>query len=410
VHHFVLVEIHRSNLFPLRVLKTLRKAEYAELTLLFFIQGVAMSTWFVPLGSILDAHGLHAIKPLAFAASALAAFVSPLIFGAMADRHVPPARVLRWLALATAVMMALVSTTIKFHGNAWLVLALIQLLTLCSAPMLSISSAIIFARLAHSNEFAPMRVMLTFGWMGGGVLVSVLGADTSSLAGYTSAIIWLVLAAFTFFLQSLEVPKSAENLSWHERLGLDALTLLKNQDHRIVFVTTMLLNIPLAAFYPYAPSNLRDLGLTHTSAWMSLAQISEFASIACMGWLLLKWRMKWIFALGLSFGVLRFAFSAVNDQTWLLVGVGLHGASYALVYVTAQIYLEKRVDTAWRARAQALLTLMNNGMGNLIGFLGTGWWFNACTQTGGTHWPVFWGGLSAAVAAVLIYFLTAYRG
>jgi hypothetical protein len=53
---------------------------------------------------------------------------------------------------------------------------------------------------------------------------------------------------------------------------------------------------------------------------------------------------------------------------------------------------------------------MNNGMGNLIGFLGTGWWFNACTQTGGTHWPVFWGGLSAAVAAVLIYFLTAYRG
>jgi nucleoside transporter len=392
------------------MLKTLRKAEYTELTILFFVQGVAMSTWFVPLGSILDAHGMHAIKPFAFAATALAAFVSPLMFGAMADRHAAPARVLRWLALATALMMALTSTAIKFNGNEWLVLALIQILSLCSAPMLSISSTIIFARLAHSNEFAPMRVMLTFGWMAGGVLPSLLNADTSSLAGYTSALVWLVLAGFTFFLPQLEVPKSAENLSWHERLGLDALTLLKNRDHRVVFVTTMLLNIPLAAFYPYAPTNLRDLGLTHTSAWMSLAQVSEFASIACMGWLLLQWRIKWIFALGLGFGVLRFALSAVNSKTCLLIGVGLHGASYALTYITAQIYLEKRVDPAWRARAQALLTLMNNGMGNLIGFLGTGWWFTACTRPGGTHWTLFWGGLSGAVAVVLVYFLTAYRG
>jgi MFS family permease len=391
------------------VLKTLRKAEYAELMLLFLIQGVAMSTWFVPLGSILDAHGMHAIKPFAFAASATAAFVSPLIFGAMADRHVPPSRVLRWLALATAVMMALVSTAIKFHGNAWLVLALIQLLTLCSAPVLSISSTIIFARLAHSNEFAPMRVMLTFGWFGGGLLASLLNADTSSLAGYTSATVWLMLAVLTFFLPQLEVPKSAENLSWHERLGLDALTLLKNRDHRVVFTMTTLFCIPLAAFYPYAPANMRDLGLTHTSAWMSLTQTSEAAALFCMGWLL-HWRMKWIFALGLGFGVLRFALSAVNSKAWLLMGVALHGASFAFVYITVQIYLERRVDKAWRARSQALLTLMNSGFGNLIGYLGTGWWFSSCARPAGTQWTLFWGGLSAMVAVVMIYFLTAYRG
>jgi nucleoside transporter len=392
------------------MLRTLRKAEYFELTLLFFIQGAAMSTWFVPLGSILDAHGMHGIKPFAFAATALAAFVSPLIFGAMADRHVAPARVLRWLAVATAVMLTLVSTAIKFQANAWLVLALIQLMTLCNAPMLSISSTIIFARLADSREFAPMRVMLTFGWMAGGVLASALDADTSSLAGYTSAIIWLVLAAFTFFLPQLEVPKSAENLSWHERLGLDALTLLKNPDTRVVFITVMLLNIPLAAFYPYAPTNLRDLGLTHTSAWMSLAQCSEVAAICSLGWLLLHWRMKWIFAFGLGFGVLRFALSAVNTKTCLLVGIGLHGASFALVYITAQIYLEQRVDTAWRARAQSLLTLMTSGVGNLIGYLGTGWWFAGCARPAGTQWTIFWGGLSAVVMLVLVYFLTAYRG
>ena len=86
----------------LRVLRTLRKAEYAEIVVLFFLQGAALGMWFVPLSTVLDAHGLRDIKPLAFAATALAAFVSPLIFGAMADRHASPAKVLRGLSLATA--------------------------------------------------------------------------------------------------------------------------------------------------------------------------------------------------------------------------------------------------------------------------------------------------------------------
>jgi len=120
--------------------------------------------------------------------------------------------------------------------------------------------------------------------------------------------------------------------------------------------------------------------------------------------------LKWIFACGLGFGVLRFALSAMNGKYWLLSGVALHGASFALVFITAQIYLEQRVDAAWRARAQALLTLMGIGAGNLIGYLGTGWWFAACTHPAGTQWPLFWGVLAAAVGAVLVYFLTAYQG
>ena len=129
----------------LRVLTTLRKAEYAELMILFFIQAAAMAIWFVPLGPILDAHGLHAIKPFAFAANALAAVVSPLIFGAMADRHVAPARVLRWLASATAAMTAVIATAIQRGWNPWLVLALIQLFSLSYAPMFSISTALVLA-------------------------------------------------------------------------------------------------------------------------------------------------------------------------------------------------------------------------------------------------------------------------
>src|SRR5206468_9014763 len=111
---------------------------------------------------------------------------------------------------------------------------------------------------------------------------------------------------------------------------------------------------------------------------------------------------------GLGFGVVRFALSAINGKAWLLAGVVLHGCSFALVFITAQIYLDQRVAAAWRARAQALMSLMNSGVGNLIGYLGTGWWFTACAQPAGTQWPLFWGGLAVAVAVGLVYLLIAY--
>jgi MFS family permease len=396
---------------PRGVLTTIRRAEYAELTTLFFIQGAAMGMWFVPLSTVLDAHGYHGIKPLAFATSAVAAFISPLIFGAMADRHASPVKVLRGLSLATAAAMAIASTAIKLHQPSWVVLALIQLHALCSSPTWGISSTIVLARLEDAQmEFGPIRAMATLGWMSGCWLVSALGADALPVAGYSGAVTWLVVCGFTYFLPVLETPQSTEHLTWHERLGLDALTLMKNPDHRVVFVIVALLAVPLCGFYPYTPPHMRELGLHRTSAWMSLGQVTEIIAMLLLGGLLLRWRLKWIFACGLCFGVVRFALSALDGKAGLLAGVILHGCSFTLVFITAQIYLDQRVDAAWRARAQALMALMNSGVGNLAGYLGTGAWFAACNRPAGTNWTFFWGGLAAAAMVVLVYFLTAYRG
>lgn len=395
----------------MQVLTTIRRAEYVELVTLFFLQGAALAMWFVPLSPVLEAHGLSAIRPFAFAASALAAFVSPLIFGAVADRHASPVKVLRGLSLATAGTMALASTAIQMGWSPWVALALIQLHALCAAPTWSISSTIVFARLADAKrEFGPIRAMATLGWMTGCWLVSGLNADTSTLAGYSGALTWLVVCGFTYYLPELDTPQSAANLSWHERLGLDALTLLRHRDHRVVFITIALFSIPVAAFYPYTPPHLRDAGFHHTSAWMSLGQVLEVFAMFLLGGLMVKWRLKWILAAGLVFGVLRFAFCAMNQKLWLLAGVALHGCSFTFVFVTAQIYLDQRVDPAWRARAQALMSFVTVGVGNLTGYLSTGGWFALNTTADGMRWPVFWSGLSAAVAVVLFYFLTAYRG
>src|SRR5690348_14976370 len=105
-----MIEFSGRDVSIARVHRTGRWAEYGELLTLFFIHAMAMGMWFVPLTSVLDAHGLHAIRPYAFATSAVAALVSPLFFGGLADRHWSPVVVLRWLAALTGLAMALATT------------------------------------------------------------------------------------------------------------------------------------------------------------------------------------------------------------------------------------------------------------------------------------------------------------
>src|SRR5204862_3083159 len=139
---------------------------------------------------------------------------------------------------------------------AWLVLALIQLHALSSSPTFSLSSAIILARLADSKkQFGPVRAMATIGWMVGCWLVSALHADTTAVAGYCGALMWLVLAGLTFLLPEQQRLETAPGVTtWRGRLGLGALTLLKNPDHRGVFLPVSLCCCPLGGFYPFSPA------------------------------------------------------------------------------------------------------------------------------------------------------------
>ena len=406
---------------PLRVNESKWWREYAELIALFFIHGMAMGMWFVPLGSVLDGNGytdVHifgaaiSVKALAYAASGISAFISPLIFGAIADQRMAPVKLFRWLALATGCAMCAATTAIKFHAQPLAVLALILLHAIFSTPTWSISTTIVFSRLGDARrQFGPIRAMATVGWVLGCFIVStVLKADRSTLAGYCGTIAWMAVFAFSFTLPSVAPAAPAERLTWKQRLGLDALSLLRNRDHRVVFIAAALYNIPLAAFYPYSPTHLEQLGLHRTIAWMTLGQITEVIAMFSLAGMLTRWRLKHVFLTGIGFGVLRYALCAIDGKWWLLTGITMHGFAFALFFITVQIYLEQRIEARWRARAQALFVLMYSGFGNTLGYLGCGWWFRASSEGKVTHWPQFWGGLSISVAAVFIMFAFAYKG
>lgn len=378
---------------------------------LCFLQWMALGVWMVPLTLVLAAYGYGALTPLAFASTALAALVTPLFFGALADRQTGPSKALRYLALAAAGTMGLASWAITRHWHPAVVLALIQGHALCSAPGVSLSTTVMLNSLKNpKREFGPIRAMGTVGWMVGCWVVSAMGADQSTWAGFLGAGLWLGVAGYSFLLPRVP-PSAAASVSWKERLGLDALTLLRHHDHRVIFLTACLFTMPLAAFYPYSPRHLQDLGLERASAWMSLGQITEILGMFTLGLVISRLRLKWVLLLALITGLLRFALNATDTRIGLLTGIALHGFTYSYFFTTVQIYLNERVDPAWRTRAQALLSLLISGVGHLFGYTGTGWWLDLQSAPDGTtDWTTFWGGLALLITAIAVFFGCTYQG
>ena len=173
-------------------------------------------------------------------------------------------------------------------------------------------------------------------------------------------------------------------------------------------MTTTLLNIPLCAFFPYTPNNLQSLNFSHTSAWMSLGQTTEIAGMILLAFLLRKFGFRRLFLAGLLLTFTRFALAACDTKASLLLSLICHGASFVLVYIVAQLYMEQHIDGQWRTRAQALLSFLNGGIGNIIGYLGTGWWFFRCTTPQGTNWHLFWGVLAGFMLIVTMHFYYAF--
>src|SRR3546814_7633773 len=68
-----------------------------------------------------------------------------------------------------------------------------------------------------------------------------------------------------------------------------------------------------------------------------------------------------------------------------------HGICYDFLIVSGQIYVDRKFDPESRARAQAFLTLITQGIGIVIGSNIAGYVYGLHTDAGGGHdWRAIW--------------------
>ncbi|MBK9990920.1 MAG: MFS transporter [Verrucomicrobia bacterium] len=388
------------------------KSTFVPLALVFFFQWGAAGMWNVPFSNVLRHAGLERFIAMGFACNAIAAFISPLLVGALADRGFSPLKLLRNLYWLSGATLGLTFLAIDRGWGGVAMLGCMQLHALCFSPLSSLVTTIALAKLSNpSQEFGPLRTWATFGWVAAGWVVSwVLLADSSPLCGYAAAGVLIFLGFITYSMPTVPLFSAGRARNWQEYLGLDALKLLSHPDHRTILLTVTLFGIPMAAFYPYTPLHLSALGFPHPTATMTLGQASEVVSLLLLAGLTRRIRLKWVILGGLLFGVLRYGLFAIDTRTALLVGIALHGACYTFYNVTAQMYLAERVETAMKARAQALFAMLTGGVSNLFGYLGSGWIFQMATTQAGTRWTLYWSILSVGAIAITLYFMRNYQG
>ncbi len=380
----------------------------------FFFQGMTMGFWLPALTNILRARGLGDWVPVVFMVPPVCAMIGPLVGGALADQQVPADRLVAWSSLLCSVVLvaAFGSLDAGWHP-AWFV-ALLGLYSLVSGPVWGLLATISLTHLSHGErQFPLVRVGGTLGWVAGGLVTSyVLQADTSPVAGYASAVTRLLAGGLAFLLP--HTPPLGKSTSLKSRLGLDAFALMKLRDHRVFFLVTALFSIPISAFYMYGPEFLKALGDSHPTGTMTVAQILEVASMLVVGAVMARYRVKTVLSWALGLSVLRFAMSAQAGVegviAWHIAGVALHGVCYTFYFITAQVFLDRRVDPGLRGQAQGLLAMMSGGLGPLVGALVCGGLRNHLVTDDGQGWTQFWGILAAMIAGCFAIFVVFYQG
>jgi MFS family permease len=387
---------------------------FVRLWLAFFLQGMTPGFWMPALTNILKARGLESWVALVFIVPPLCAMISPLIGGALADQRVAADRLFAWTSLMGSVALLAAFGSLHAGWNTWWFVGLLGCYSLFSGPAWGLLTTIALTHLSNGEQKFPLvRLGATLGWMLAGVTTSyVLKADTSPIAGYASATTRLTVGVLSFFLP--HTPPLGKGSSWKSRLGLDAFSLMKHRDHCVFFVVTAVYSIPLTAFYMYAPELLKTLGDQRSTATMTLAQLTEVAAMLLVGSVMLRYRVKTVLLWSLGLSVVRFGMSAYAGASgligWHIGGIMLHGMCYTFYFITAQVFLDRRVDPGMRGQAQGLLSLVTSGLGPLVGAMICGWLRRNCVSDDGQGWMDFWAILAGIIALCFGVFAMFYQG
>lgn len=345
-----------------------------QLSFMMFLNFFIWGGWFVTMGTYLKS-SLNATDVnvgVAYGTQALGAIVAPFVIGLIADKFFAAQKILGVLHLAGAALMYYITSLTSFSSFYPVLLAYMILFM----PTLALVNAVSFKQMrSPEKEFSYIRVWGTIGWIVAGLIIGWFAWEQKKVLVNTfrlAAILSAVLGVFSFTLPNTPPPKAGTKTSFKEIIGWDAISLLKDKNFLIFFLSSLLICIPLAFYYQETNIFLNELKVPGAAGKMSLGQMSEMLFLFAMPWLFSKIGVKKMLLVGMAAWALRyllFGFGDAGAGMWMLyLGIILHGVCYDFFFVTGQIYTDERAGEKIRSSAQGMITLATYGVGMLIGF------------------------------------------
>jgi nucleoside transporter len=305
---------------------------------MMFLQFFVWGAWYTSIAVYMTAEGMGDLTHWPFTVNPIAAIAAPFFLGLVADRYFSTEKVLGVLHVLGGLVLL---TVPQFSGAPVVFVLLLLLYNLCFMPTLGLANSLAFHNIAdQEKQFPLIRVFGTIGWIVAGLFVSLVlrmfmtgGSlpEQTPLPLYTAAVTSLVLGLYSFSLPHTPPPAAGERVSVRSILGLDALKALGSRPFYVFLGASLLISIPLAAYYNFTQLFLEATGFQNIAGTQTLGQMSEVIFMLLMPLFFVRLGVKWMLVAGMGAWALRyvfFALAAPSGVFWMII-VGRPGAGDA---------------------------------------------------------------------------------
>lgn len=371
----------------------LRSMIKSKLSAMMFFQFFIQGSWYVTmgtyLGKTLDFSGLQI--GMAYSTAAIAAIISPVVVGMIADRFFSANKVLAFLNIVGALLLFWLTKIESFT----LFFPVLLLYSICFMPTMSLTNSISLANLENpTKEFSRIRLFGSFGWIGSGLLISALKLEALSTPFLIGAIISLLAGLYAFILPYSAPAITSGKLKIGQILGFDAFKLTKERSFLVLLIFSALICIPLAFYDTFTNLYITDIGIKNAAAAMSMGQIAEVIFLFTFPFFFMKLKYKgsivaaivaWVLMYGL------FALGARTGQTSFIYAVlPLHGFCFTFFFVAGQLFVDEKAPLSLRNSAQGLFSFATYGVGKYLGTMIAGKVVDSYTVQQVYQWESIW--------------------
>ncbi|MCE5178330.1 MAG: MFS transporter [Porphyromonadaceae bacterium] len=389
------------------------KKKKTQLSLMMFFQFFIQGSWYVTMGTYLgNTLRFSGVEVgLAYSTAAIAAIVSPVVVGMIADRFFSANRVLAFLNITGAFLLVWLTQIDQFA----LFFPVLLLYTICFMPTMSLCNSISFDNLTDSaKEFSRIRLFGSFGWIIAGLLISSMNLEQLSTPFLIAAGISLLSGLYAFTLPYKAPEKRTEKVTVGQILGFDAFKLTKDRSFLVLLVFSAITCIPLAFYDSFTNLFLVNVGISNAAAAMSMGQVAEVIFLFAFPLIFLKLHYKGSIVAAIVAWLLMYGFFALGAHTgevgFIYAVLPFHGFCFTFFFVSGQLFVDEKAPSSLRNSAQGLIAFATYGVGKYLGSLIAGNVVDRySTVQGAYNWVSVWTVPFVMTLVVLIGFIALFK-